>query len=130
MRKSIQAFVFALAAALSVALPSSALGHDHQRRGLAVGGECSECDFSNKNLAGAAFINADFSDSTFAQSEISNSSFMECRFSDTDFSETVMSHAVLQQLILKSFNDMLLPDNISKGLRPPFSCYYFVCHNK
>ena len=91
------ATIFALAA-LSLLIstqPGWALGDDHPRRGLALGGECESCDFSDKNLAGAIFIGANFEGSTFSDSELGGTTIVESRFTDTEFNDTNLSHARL-----------------------------------
>ena len=75
--------------------PVWALGDDHPRRGLAIGGECDSCDFSDKNLAGAIFIGANFIDSDFSDSEMGGTTIVESRFTDTDFTDTNIAHARL-----------------------------------
>ena len=63
---------------------------DHPRRGLTIGGEFENWDFSDKNLAGAVFIGANFQGATFADSELPGVTIVESRFNDTDFSDVDM----------------------------------------
>ena len=84
-----------VALGMLAAAPAWAGGDDHPRRGLAIGGDCENCDFSDKNLAGAIFIGANFEGSTFAGSELPGVTIVESRFNATDFSDVEMIGARL-----------------------------------
>ena len=95
MRNPATILALALLSLLIGTQPGWALGDDHPRRGLAIGGECESCDFSDKNLAGAIFIGANFEGSTFANSELGGTTIVESRFTDTEFTHTVLTHSRL-----------------------------------
>lgn len=85
-----------LSGSILVGSPALAGERDQPRRGLAIGGECEDCDFSDKNLSGATFIGAEFAGSSFRNSELVGSSFMESRFAHTDFSHADMDETQLR----------------------------------
>ena len=82
-----------LSGSLLAGSPAWAGDNEQPRRGLAIGGECEDCDFSNKNLSGATFIGAEFTMSSFQGSDLVGATFMESRFSHTNFAHAELEGA-------------------------------------
>ena len=95
MRYTKRVILSALTTSLLASMPAWAGDDEHPRRGLSIGGDCENCDFSEKNLAGAIFIGANFQGSTFADSELPGVTIVESRFNVTDFSDAQMTGARL-----------------------------------